>query len=298
MSCTDQDHAGHFCKAGNREQFQAVLIPVVDLGYTTPILNPDPSPLVTRNAARDCGDGRRCSWWWITVHARSVQRTGAVNGAPPPAFVPQVFPPLTQAEIQSSDGRTTSLKCRLTLSDSTDRQRTLVVDIGAGFSIPWYGTAVLIEILTYDMRNEPQFPIAKAAPSFAGFTAQAVEDVIVEANVVPTDGSPRNAAQPLTHTQIITHAGGAADLVFPRPAGSSRMAFFTDSAAPATGRFSVSQDPAVLGAQIGQWFRAPAAPGLDNPGSGAPIDVPGPARASILLLALAGVHTTIWEIEP
>ena len=133
MSCTDQDHAGHFCKAGNREQFQAVLIPVVDLGYTTPILNPDPSPLVTRNAARDCGDGRRCSWWWITVHARSVQRTGAVNGAPPPAFVPQVFPPLTQAEIQSSDGRTTSLKCRLTLSDSTDRQRTLVVDIGAGF---------------------------------------------------------------------------------------------------------------------------------------------------------------------
>lgn len=295
MSCAKHKQT---CKAGNREQYQAVLIPSVDLGYSSPSLNPEPSPILTRNAKDDCGDGRRCSWWWITIHARSVQRTGAVNGAPPPAFVPQIFPPLTEAEIQASDQGCTALKCRLTLSDNTDKQRTVVVDVGAGFSIPWYGTAVQIEILTYDMRSEPQFPIAKSTPAFAGFTAQAVEDVIIEANAVPTDGSPRNAAQPLTFTEVITHTGAAADLVFARPAGSSRMAFFTDAAAPAAGKFSASLDPAVVGAQIGQWLRAPAAPGLDNPGSGAPIDVPGPARASILLAALPGVHTTVWEIEP
>ena len=148
------------------------------------------------------------------------------------------------------------------------------------------------------MRNEPLFTVAKVIPSFAGFNAQAVEDVVVEANVVPVDGCPRNAALPLTYTQIITRVGLAADLVYLRPAGSSRMAFYTDVAAPAAGVFSLTADPLVLGAQIARWGKGLAAPGLENPGSGSPIVVPGPACAASLLAALPGRHTTVWEIEP
>lgn len=296
MSCGDKNtkHSGHFCKRGNREQFQAVIIPSADFSYTSPVNNPEPSPLLSRNAKADCDDGRSCSWWWITVHPRSITRTGAANGAPPPQYIPELFAPLSDADIQARGQACSSLKIKLTLSDQTDKQRTLIVDAGAGFSLAWYGTAVQIEVLTFNVRSEPLFPIAKIIPSFDGFMAQVVEDVVIEANCVAVDASPPGLCLPLTCTQVISQVTVAGvPLEFPRAAGARRVAYYSTSGTPTSIDFAIV--PGALASFIAQLDPSPM---QANSTVGQGVDIPGPACALVFLNAGTGTYTTVWEIQP
>lgn len=303
MSCADCNNktTGHFCKAGNREQFQAVLVPETgSIAYESPTGPYQTSPLLSRNAANDCADGRRCTWWWITVHPRNIGRLGVANPAPPPFLVPQLFPPLTDAEIQNNGMECSTLKVKLTLSDSTDKQRTVIVDVGAGFSIPWYGTAVQIEVLTYSVPDPDVavqlYPIAKVEPGFAGFTAQAVEDVVIEANAVAVDSATRaSPSLPLTYTQTIVVLDAPTSIEFPRPAGAVRLNYYQSAEAAFVG-FGVL--PSIIAAIVTNVGVVTPHPGLSDPSPGSPIAVPGSACSLVAANTPNGNYTVVWEISP
>lgn len=301
MSCTSTNI--HYCKAGQRKQFQARMIPEFDLAYSSPIEQPGVFPrceaLLARDAKGSCGDGRTCSWWWITVHPKAVIRSGAINGAPPPTLTPENFAPLPEGEILRAGEVCSSLKVKLTLSDQTGRQRELIVDVGPGFSIPWYGTAVQIDVLTFPdpSRIFQIVPIVNAGDPGLNRDSQVVEDVVIEANAVTVDACARGDGLPLTYTQVITNQGAGVTLVFPRPPGARRMAWFASSGTPTSLDYTILPGSAlqVPLTWIGQVEPSPA---QQNTAVGTGSDVPGPACALVMSGAGPGTYTVVWELQP
>lgn len=300
MSCTSTNI--HYCKAGQRAQFQARLIPDSDLPYSTPVDGPGVFPqctaLLTRDAKGSCSDNRTCSWWWITVHPKAIIRTGQLNGGPPPVFTPENFAPLPEQEILSKGETCSSLKVKLTLSDQTNKQRQLVVDVGPGFSIPWYGTAVLIEVLNFPdpSRIFQIVPIAKASDPGLNRLSQVVEDVVIEANAVTVDTCARGDGLPLTYTQVISNAGFGVTLTFPRPPGARRMSWFATSGTPTSVDYSII--PGTLQVPLAFVAQVEPSPSQQNTAVGRGSNVPGLACALVMSGSGPGTYTVVWELQP
>lgn len=289
MSCNDcnKKSAGHYCKPGQRRQYQAVIVPQSEAGYSTP---PPQGfdPLIARDARADCGDGRACSWWWITVHPKTFIRR--VPGLAIP------MPPVPEEDISRLGVECSSLKVRLTLSDNTNTQRQLLVDVGAGIALPWYGPSVKIEVaIAPTDPSEHVINVVSGQPTYEGVTAQTVEDTLIEANIVAVDCCPTDEQLPLFNTDVV-RLTSAQDYVFPRPAGAKRVAYYTTSGSPDIVAFmAVPGLPIDAATEIARVFPSPT---LGNPRVGMPIDVPGPACALALTNAAAGQYTTVWEVQP
>jgi hypothetical protein len=300
MSCNCNDkakRAGHYCKAGTRSQFQAVIVPDSDLFYDSPTDLTQLVQLINRDARGACPDGRACSWWWITVHPKAIIRTGNVNGAPPPTFVPENFAPLEEKEILNDGASCSSLKVKLTLGDQTWKQRELIVDVGPGFAIPWYGSSVKIEVIVQDQIPRPIHPIVHIPNNTSpgvDVDAQVVEDVVIEANAVAVECCPTTEPQALLYTQVIGNQARGADLVFPKPPGARKVSVYLDNGSADQIHWTVIPGPLQNAfGFVGQVFPSPL---QVNTMVGVPFAVSGPACGLVMTSVNAGVFTACWEI--
>lgn len=269
----------------------AIIVPAPDVaqGYVSPPIDQAfYVPLISRDSRKDCGDGRACSWWWITVHPRSILRrsdAGAEN-----------FEPLSESEIDNRGGECSSLKVRLTLSDNTNKQRIIIADVGPGITIAWYGPSVQIDVLTFGERLTPGQQIRQVGNGFDGFLASVVEDVIVEANVVAVDCCPDAGQLPLLFTDVQRVIGFNQDLIFNRPPAAHRVAYYTTSGSPDIVAFvAIPGLPYEPSSEIARIFPSPT---LANPRVGYPFDVPGSACGLVCVNSNNGQYTCVWEIEP
>lgn len=287
MSCSPEEKS--YCKPGHRAQFMAVIVPDAGQGYISP---PAHSaffvPLLSRDARYDCGNGRACSWWWITIHPKTILRR---SDDPP-----EDFSPLPESEIDNNGCSCSSLKVRLTLSDNTNKQRVIIADVGPGISLAWYGPSVQIDVLTWDSRGAAEREVRQVGNGFDGFTAFVVEDVIIEANAVAVECCPDSGVLPLLFTDVQRVGGVNRTVVFDRPAGAHRVAYYTTSGSPDIVAFvaipGLPYDPA---SEIARIFPSPT---LANPRVGYPFDVPGAACALVCDNSSTGQYTAVWEIEP
>ena len=290
MSCNDKIPAYAYCKQGQLEQFQAVLVPSAGQGYQSPPLETVSQyvALLNRNANNDCGEGRACSWWWVTVHPKAVIRRE--DG------VSQQWAPLSQNEINRNGVSCSSLRVRITLSDNTNNQRVFFADVGQGISFPWYGPAVKIEVPTWNTRDSAEREVTKVGPNFDGFTGEAVEDVILEANAIPSDCCPTYPPLPMTLTEVERVGGTARDVFFNRPPAARRVAYYTTSRTPDEVQFvAVPGTPYDASTSIAQVIPSPQ---QANTRVGSSFVVPGPACALVLVNAAGGQYSAIWEIQP
>lgn len=311
MSCNCKTQgAGHYCRAGNREKFQATLFPTFvqpNQGYISPDFRTlQPSALLMRNAKSDCKDGRSCSWWWITIHPKAIRRVDL--GAD------TEYDPLDEKEIlnasPSSSTINTTIKVRVTLSDNTAVQRVLYLDVGAGISFGWYGSSVKVDVLVTDPELPiiGQYTIRKTTGQGIQqpILARGVEDVIVEANAAALDYPPglSGVAPPLTYTQTYNLPELEVlvrDLVYPRPPGARRVAYYVGPTSTLSGiQFGILASP--LGViqpaelDVGDAFNGIGP--IVHANAGVPIDVPGQAASLILKGAAQGYWTIVWEVIP
>lgn len=289
MSCDDcnKKSAGHYCKAGHYRQYQAVIVPQSEEGYSTPEIQSF-DPLIARDARHDCGDGRACSWWWITVHPKAFIRRV------PGTAIDQ--PPLSDQIIFTRGMECSSLKVRLTLSDNTNTQRVIIADVGAGIALPWYGPSVKVDVVL-----SPEDPsghvvnLVSGRPNYDGVTAQTVEDTVIQANVVALDCCPTDEQLPMFYTDV-ARLTSPQDFVFSRPAGAKRVAYYTTTGSPDVVAFmAVPGLPVEVATEIARIFPSPT---IANPRVGQPFDVPGPACTLALTNAGIGQYTTVWEVQP
>jgi hypothetical protein len=312
-NCKNQG-AGHYCRAGNRELYQATLFPSPSPALGTQgYISPDhrtlqPSPLIMRNAKSDCKDGRSCSWWWITIHPKAVRRVDLDTDT--------LYDPLTERDIIQADEQSstinTTIKVRITLSDNTALQRVIYLDVGAGVSFGWYGSSVKIDVLV----SPPQEPLfgtytirkTTGQGSQPPILARGVEDVLVEANAVVLDYPPGLSGVspvPLTFTQtfnLFQLEVLIQDLVYPRPPGARRVAYYVNPFSTVQGlQFGILSSPLPTAVQPGEIIVGDAwnAVGpIVHPDAGSPIDVPGMASALVVKAAGSGAWTVVWEVIP
>ncbi len=308
--CKQSKGAGHYCKRGERETYQARLLPSFQLagdGYNSPDeWTLQPSALLMRDAKGSCGDGRSCSWWWITVHPKTVQRIDLTGD--------NFYDPLSEDEIDRSPAARvcSTLKVRITLSDQTWKQRILIVDVGAGFSFSWYGNAVKIEVLVSSPKElEDDFSYAIRKTSGRPIKAQGpllglgVEDTILEANALALDyprGGGLTVPLMLTQTQARVQPleiPFPAHRVFQRPPGARRVAIYSNRST--TWAFSLSPGAAGIGPlpsnlNVGDLYNG-VGPILHT-NAGQPVDVPGPACALVVSDGNWGFYSVIWEVIP
>ena len=287
MSC--HTTTANYCKSGQRQQFMGIIVPGAGQGYLSPpVESATFVPLLSRNARQDCGDGRACSWWWITIHPKTV-----IRRSPGAA---QDFAPLPQPQISNQGVSCSTLKVRLTLSDNTDDSRQIIVDVGAGISMAWYGPGVGIEVLNWDARQAPEREVVLVGPNFEGFNAETVEDTLIEANALAVDCCPDTGILPLLFTDVKQVGGTNQDLFFNRPAGAHKMAYYTTSGSPDIATFvAVPGAPYDASTEVARIIPSPA---QANTRVGSAFSVPGAACAFVCVNSATGQYTCVWEIEP
>ncbi len=296
-----------FCKTGSRIQFQTLVSSGLGAaeGWVTPGLTIARTivDLVARSAVVECVNSS-CSWWLISVHPWGGQRS-TVGAGPAPV-------PTEQQMLQRSLPGVTVLKALLTLADGAGRQRQVIVDIGAGFTIGWYGPSASVKVV-YVERNTADYNAdtlighsqvvesLNTNPLIAPAVGSAVEDVLIEANIVPLTSSPNLRAQTLTNTyRHYLPVAEAFVRTIPRPAGAQRVSVYQDQAGGTGPLWALVSEPpftATTASMSGEpLIQMPGAVFPDQSNAAPHQAVPGNAAGIIPDPGLLGT-TVVWEID-